>query len=83
MTQMRWNFTLPDLEEKLNGLSEGGLLQISVQDYQRPFGTNNVAAARLRNFAKGHACDASRSNSAILFRKQLGWADDNLSGVKK
>jgi hypothetical protein len=31
---MRSNFTLPELEEKLDGLAEGMLLQISARDYR-------------------------------------------------
>jgi len=72
MTRMRLNFTLPELEEKLDGLAEGTLLQISTRDYRRLFGTNDVAAGRLRNFAKGYACVANHGSEAILFRKKLG-----------
>jgi hypothetical protein len=70
MKQLRWNFTLPELQAQLDLLAEGALFRISARDYERLFGTNDVAAARLRNFAKGHACVASHSNQAILFRKQ-------------
>jgi hypothetical protein len=69
---MRSNLTLPELEEKLDGLAEGTLLQISARDYRRLFGTNDAAAARLRNFARGHACVANHGGEAILFRKKLG-----------
>ena len=47
MSTLRANFTLPELQEKLDKLAEGALLQISGRDYQRLFGTNDVAAARL------------------------------------
>jgi len=61
VTQMRWNFTLPDLEEKLNGLSEGGLLQISVQAisvFLEPITLLQLASATL---ARGmHALRAIR-----------------------
>jgi hypothetical protein len=71
MSMLRAKFTLPELQEQLDGLAEGGLFQISRWDYERLFGINNVAATRLRNFAKSHACVASYADNAILFRKQL------------
>jgi hypothetical protein len=40
---MRWNFTLPELQEKLDHLADGGILPINAQDYERLFGTNDVA----------------------------------------
>jgi len=79
MKQLRWNFTLPELQARLDLLAEGALFRISARDYERLFGTNDVAAARLRNFAKGHACVASHSNQAILFRKQLARLGDSHS----
>lgn len=71
MKPMRRNFTLPELQGKLDDLAEGGLFQITTLDYARLFGSNDVAATRLRNFARSHACIASYSDGAILFRKQL------------
>jgi hypothetical protein len=68
---MRWNFTLPELLEKLDGLAEGALLQITSRGYARLFGANDVAATRVRNFARSHACVASHADGAILFRKLL------------
>ena len=78
MKPLRWNFTLPDLQAKLDHLAEGALFQISARDYERLFGSNDVAAARLRNFAKGHACITSHSDGAILFRKKLELSRDNV-----
>lgn len=46
-------FTLPELQQKLDLLAEGALLQISGWDYERLFGTNDVAASRLRHFRRG------------------------------
>ena len=71
MNALGRNFTLPELEDRLDQLAEGALLQISARDYTRLFGTNNVAVARLLHFAKGHACVASHADAAILFRKKL------------
>jgi hypothetical protein len=71
MNALRRNFTLPELEDGLNQLAEGALLQISARDYTRLFGANDVAAARLLHFAKGHACVASHADAAILFRKKF------------
>ena len=76
MIPLRWNFTLPELQEKLDGLAEGGLFHISARDYERLFGSNDTGAARLRNFAKGHACVVSHADGSILFRKQLGQRED-------
>jgi hypothetical protein len=75
--QLRLNFTLPELQNQLDSLAEGALFPISAQDYQRLFGTNDAAAARLRAFARGHACIANHSNGPILFRKNLVPPDDN------
>ncbi|HLZ01078.1 MAG TPA: hypothetical protein VKR55_02885 [Bradyrhizobium sp.] len=76
MTPLRWNFTLPELQEKLDGLVEGGLFQISARDYERLFGSDDTCAARLRHFAKGHACVVSHADGAILFRKRLEQRED-------
>ena len=48
MKQLRWNFTLPELQAQLDLLAEGALFRISARDYERLFGTNDVAAARLQ-----------------------------------
>lgn len=71
MNKLPAKFTLPELQEQLDNLAEGAMFQISDGDYERLFGTNDVAAARLRNFARLHACVAIHANFAILFRKQL------------
>jgi hypothetical protein len=42
----RWKFALPELQDKLDCLAEGALLQIGAQDYERLFGTNDAAAGR-------------------------------------
>lgn len=73
---IRWEFTLPDLQEKLDRLVEGSMLQISMRDYERLFGSNDVARARLRNFAKAHDCVTSHSDSTILFRKGITQRSD-------
>jgi len=73
---MRWKFTRPELQDKLDCLAEGALLQIGAQDYERLFGTNDAAAGRLRNFARSHGCVASRCDGAILFRKKLTQFDE-------
>lgn len=68
---MRRNFTLPELQDSLDGMREGALLQISRRDDERLFGLNDVAVARLRNFARGHDCVASFADAAVLFRKRI------------
>jgi hypothetical protein len=76
MIQLRRDFTLPELEWELEGLTEGALFQISGRDYERLLGTNDVAAVRLRNFAASHACVVDHSSQAIPFRKRLERSDD-------
>lgn len=71
MKKLRAKFTLPELQEQLDCLAEGAVFQMSGWDYERLFGINDVAAARLRNFASSHACVASHADNAILFRKKL------------
>ena len=68
---MRRDFTLPELEKKLDGLAEGALHQMTRRDYERLFGKNDAALGRLRNFAKSHQCVASFAEEAILFRRRL------------
>jgi hypothetical protein len=77
MNKLRAKFTLPALQAQLDNLAEGALLQISGWDYERLFGTNDVAATRLRNFATSHACVASHGDRVILFRKQLARREGN------
>ncbi|OAE99924.1 hypothetical protein AYJ54_32065 [Bradyrhizobium centrolobii] len=73
---MRPKFTLPDLEEKLQALQDGALVQIRRRDYERLFGLNDAALGRLRNFAHGHKCVASFADTAILFRKRVASVDE-------
>lgn len=80
--KFRRNFVLPDLQQKLDALEEGGLLHITRRDYERLFGGNDVAQARLRNFALGHACVASFADGAILFRKALKEVEGRSAGLK-
>jgi len=68
---MRRNFTLPELEHKLDELKGGTLLRIGRQDYERLFGLNDAALGRLRNFARSHRCTASFADTAVLFRKHV------------
>jgi hypothetical protein len=70
MSGMYGNFTLPELENKLESLVEGALLAISARDYERLFGTNDAAFGRVRNFAKAHSCVTSPAEHGILFRKE-------------
>jgi hypothetical protein len=67
----RRDFTLPELQEKLDGLVDGALHQITGRDYERLFGKNDAALARLRSFAKSHECVASFGDDAILFRRRI------------
>jgi hypothetical protein len=68
---MRPKFTLPDLEERLQALESGAIMQISRNDYERLFGLNDAALGRLRNFARSHQCVASFADLVVLFRKGI------------
>ncbi|MGY3530347.1 MULTISPECIES: hypothetical protein [Bradyrhizobium] len=68
---MRTNFTLPELEQELRRLHDGAVHHLTRHDYRRLFGDNDVAVARLRNFAKSHGCVASFADEQILLRKLL------------
>jgi hypothetical protein len=74
MTGMRSNFTIPELESKLEALSTGSIFAISSRDYERLFGVNDAAKGRLRNFAKAHACVISHADHGIVFRKEFAQA---------
>ena len=73
---MRRNFTIPDLESKLEALSEGAIFAISACDYERLFGVNDAAVGRLRNFAKAHDCVTSHADHGIVFRKEFARSSD-------
>ena len=70
---MRPNFTLPELQTRLDRLDQEAMLGISDPDVEWLFGKkNDVAAARLLHFAKGHDCIDSR-----------GWGTDRRPGRKQ
>jgi hypothetical protein len=73
---MRSKLTLPDLEERLQELQGGAIVQITRCDYERLFGLNDAALGRLRNFARGHQYVASFAGTAILFRKRVASMDE-------
>lgn len=60
---------LAGLQNRLDQLPVGQGLAISISDYRRLFGLNEVAAGRVANFAKGHGCVIDASPSLITFRK--------------
>jgi hypothetical protein len=77
---MRKDYTLPELQEQLNGLKEGELFGVSDADCERLFGLNDVAMGRIANFAKGHRCVVGHSERGIYFRKML--EDLKISGSR-
>jgi NAD(P)-dependent dehydrogenase (short-subunit alcohol dehydrogenase family) len=77
----RQNFVLPDLQEKLDALNEGGLLQITQNDYERLFGANDVTQA-LAQFCKGSRVCGQFASGAILFRKALKKVEDRSAASK-
>ena len=68
---MRPNFTLSELQTRLDRLDQGAMLGISDPDFEWLFGKNDVVAARLFHFAKGRDCIISRGEGAIYFRKRI------------
>ena len=67
----RRSLTLAELDDRLDGLAEDALHQITRPEYERLFGANDVALGRLRNLAKIHSCMANFTDNVILFRKTL------------
>ncbi|MBR0697845.1 hypothetical protein [Bradyrhizobium lablabi] len=65
------NLTLSGLRARLNRLDEGTILRISEHDYERLFGINHFAAARVAQFAKEHNCLTVPGTDAVYFRKQF------------
>lgn len=74
---MRYNFTLPELQGKLDALEAGAAFQISHRDYERLFGQNDLAANRLRIFGTGHRCRVSFSDGAVVFLKEWTGAPES------
>ncbi|MDA9440223.1 hypothetical protein XH98_14060 [Bradyrhizobium sp. CCBAU 51745] len=72
----RREFTLPELQERLDELGDGAILQIGRHDYERLSGLDDAALGRLRNFARGHQCVASFADSAVMFRKRITLATE-------
>jgi hypothetical protein len=61
--------TLPGLQARLDALEVGQELAISLVDYRRLFGENDVAVARLSRFAEGHGCAVDPRPSLVVFRR--------------
>ncbi len=68
---MAKQMTLPDLQEHLDELVPGAELHLVLSDVERLFGVNDVATARLRNFAASHNCVFAWSPTGVQFLKQL------------
>ncbi len=62
------DFTLSDLQARMDLLASGGQVQISHDDIRRLFCSNDVAPERLHWFAEGHNCLIIRTNQGIIFR---------------
>lgn len=80
---MRRNFTLPELEDRLDELKSGTIIQISRRDYERLFGLNDAALGRVRNFARAHRCTASFADTAVLFRKHVAAAGSKIEPLRE
>ncbi|MCC8978327.1 hypothetical protein [Bradyrhizobium acaciae] len=66
---MNENLTLVELRSRLDRLGAGGVLSISDHDYERLFGINEVAAAKVAQFARKHRCVAVPGEASVYFRK--------------
>ena len=51
MNKLRPKFTLPELQEQLDGLGEGRCFRFQGGTMRAWFGASDVAATQLRNFA--------------------------------
>jgi hypothetical protein len=69
MTDPATLLSLAGLQRRLDDLALHQELAIAINDYRRLFGANDVAHARLANFAEGHGCRADPRISSIVFRK--------------
>ncbi len=69
MTEPLPHLNLPGLQNRLDALKVGQQLTIGIADYRRLFGVNDVAGARLGNFAEGHGCRVDPRAAAIVFHK--------------
>jgi hypothetical protein len=59
-----------DLQAKLGKLDAFESFELSDEDYERLFGTDEANAARLGNFARGHQCYLVPSRGrTVIFRK--------------
>jgi hypothetical protein len=61
---MRPNFTLPELQTRLDRLDQGAMQGIPIRTLNGCSQKSDVAAARLFHFAKGHDCIISRDEGA-------------------
>jgi hypothetical protein len=64
---MQKDFTLPDLQARMDLLQAGERLQVTHADVQRLFGTDDVAGDRLLWFARGHNCVAIPTTDGFTF----------------
>ncbi|MBR1163710.1 MULTISPECIES: hypothetical protein [Bradyrhizobium] len=66
---MNENLTLAELRFRLDRLGAGAVLRISDRDYERLFGINEVAAAKVAQFARKHHCVSVPGEGSVYFRK--------------
>ncbi|UGY12360.1 hypothetical protein HAP48_0027290 [Bradyrhizobium septentrionale] len=70
---MSIDFTLAELRSRLDRLDPGAVLRISEHDYERLFGINEVAAAKVAQFAGTNRCVSIPGADAVYFRR---WSTD-------
>ena len=69
MTEPLPRLSMTSLQHRLDALKINDELTIGIGDYRRLFGVNDVATARLSNFAEGHGCTVDPRIAAVTFRK--------------
>ena len=68
---MKDQLTLPALQIALDCLPVNAALTISQRERERLFGLNDVGAARVENFARGHRCRAVFNGNILTFWKTI------------
>ncbi|WP_076861386.1 hypothetical protein [Bradyrhizobium mercantei] len=66
---MKEGLTLAELRARLDRLGDGAVLRISDRDYERLFGINEIAAAKVAQFARKHHCVSVPGAASVYFRK--------------
>jgi hypothetical protein len=69
MSETPPQLTLPGLQRLLDALAKDSCITLAISDYRRLFSVNDLAQARMRNFASGHGWVAEATPTSLSFRK--------------